>query len=131
MGGDGGRDAFAAGQSGADELVGVGAVDLGAGQAPGRAAGLARDGQDAAGFVDGGVAVEDFAGAAVDVVDPAAEQDGLGAAACVVVLVSGCGGGVGSSCRLWWVVSIGVSVGVGGDVVGVGHVGAVGGLAAS
>jgi hypothetical protein len=53
---DGGGDALAAGESGADELVGVGAVDLGAGRAAGGAAGLAGDGQDAAGFVDGGVA---------------------------------------------------------------------------
>ena len=55
---DRGRDAFAAGQSRADELVGVGAVDLGAGRAAGGAAGLARDRQDPAGLVDGGVAVQ-------------------------------------------------------------------------
>ena len=53
---DRGRDAFAAGQSRADELVGVGAVDLGAGRAAGGAAGLARNRQDPAGLVDGGVA---------------------------------------------------------------------------
>jgi hypothetical protein len=70
--GDRGRDALAAGQPGADELVGVGPVDLRAGRAPGGAAGLARDGQEAARFVNGGVAVEQFAGGAVDVVDAAA-----------------------------------------------------------
>ena len=75
--GDGGGDALAAGQPGADELVGVGAVDLGAGRAAGGAAGLAGDRQDAAGFVDGGVAVDQFAGAAVDVVGAAAQQNRL------------------------------------------------------
>jgi hypothetical protein len=84
VGGNGFGDALAAGQPGADELVGVGAVDLGAGQAPGRAAGLARDGQHAAGFVDGGVAVQEFPGAAVDVVDAAAQENGLGASARVM-----------------------------------------------
>ncbi len=69
--GDGGGDAFAAGQSGADELV-----DLGAGWAPGGAAGLACDGQDAAGFADGGVAVEQFAGGSVDVIDAATSRTG-------------------------------------------------------
>jgi hypothetical protein len=48
----GGGDALAAGQPSTDELVGVGAVDLGAGRAPGSAAGLAGDRQDAAGLVD-------------------------------------------------------------------------------
>ena len=75
--GDGGGDALAAGQPGADELVGVGAVDLGAGRAAGGAAGLAGDRQDAAGLVDGGVAVDQFAGAAVDVVGAAAQQNRL------------------------------------------------------
>jgi hypothetical protein len=77
MVGDGGGDALAAGQPGADELVGVGAVDFGAGRAAGGPAGLAGDGQDAAGFVDGGVAVDQFAGAAVDVVGAAAQQNRL------------------------------------------------------
>jgi hypothetical protein len=77
MVGDGGGDALAAGQSGADELVCVGAVDLGAGRAAGGAAGLACDRQDAAGFVDGGVAVDQFAGAAVDVIGAAAQQNRL------------------------------------------------------
>src|SRR4029077_15377707 len=55
-GGDGGGDALAAAQPGADELVSVGAVDLGAGRAAGGAAGLAGDRQDAAwvGGVAGG-----------------------------------------------------------------------------
>jgi hypothetical protein len=77
MVGDRGRDSLAAGQSGADELVGVGAVDLRAWWAAGGAAGLAGDRQDAAGFVDGGVAVGQFAGAAVDVVGAAAQQNRL------------------------------------------------------
>ena len=72
---DGGRDAFAAGQPGADELVGVGAVDLGAGQAPGGPGGLAGDGQDAAGLVNGGISVQEFPGGAVDVIDAAPQQD--------------------------------------------------------
>jgi hypothetical protein len=41
---DDGGDALATGQPGVDELVGVGAVDLGAGRAAGGAAGLAGDG---------------------------------------------------------------------------------------
>jgi len=75
--GDGGGDALAAGEPGADELVGVGAVDLGAGRAARGATGLAGDRQDAAGLVDGGVAVDQFAGAAVDVVGAAAQQNRL------------------------------------------------------
>jgi hypothetical protein len=74
---DSGGDALAAGEPGADELVGVSAVDLGAGRAAGGAAGLAGDGQDAAGLVDGGVAVDQFAGAAVDVVGATAQQNRL------------------------------------------------------
>src|SRR6266571_6651326 len=77
MGGDGGGDSFAAAQPGADELVGVGPVDLRAGRAPGGAAGLAGDGQDAAGLVHGRVAVEQFAGGTVDMIDAATQQDGL------------------------------------------------------
>jgi hypothetical protein len=85
VGGDGGGDAFAADEPGADELVGVVAVGLGAGQAAGGAAGFAGDRQDAAGFAGSGVAVNEFAGAAVQVVDAAPDQDGLHAAACGVV----------------------------------------------
>ena len=72
-----GRNSLAAGQSGADELVGVGAVGLRAGRAMGGAAGLARDRQDTAGLVDGGIAVDQFAGTAVDVVGAAAQQNRL------------------------------------------------------
>ena len=68
---DRGRDSFAAAQPGADELVGVGAVDLGAGQAAGGAAVLQAIGRTPPGFVDRGVAVDQFAGAAVDVVGAA------------------------------------------------------------
>jgi hypothetical protein len=89
VGGDGAGDAFAAGQACADELVGVGAVDLGAGQAAGGPAGLAGNRQDAAGFVDGGVAVQEFSCGAVDVVDAAAQQDGLHAAARMAGLGAG------------------------------------------
>lgn len=74
---DRGRDSLAAAQPGADELVGIGTVDLGAGRAAGGAAGLAGDRQDAAGLVDGGVAVDQLAGAAVDVIGAAAQQNGL------------------------------------------------------
>ncbi len=44
MGRDSLGDSLTAGQARADELVGVGPVDLGAGQAPGGPAGLAGDG---------------------------------------------------------------------------------------
>ena len=77
MVGDLGGDAFTAGQSGPDELVGVGAVDLGAGRAPGGAAGLAGDRQEPAGLVHGGVAVDQLAGGPVDVIDAATQQHGL------------------------------------------------------
>jgi hypothetical protein len=75
------RDSLPAGQPGPDELVGIGAVDLRAWRAAGGTAGLARDGQDSAGFVDGGVAVQQFASGTVDVIDAAAQQDWLQAAA--------------------------------------------------
>jgi hypothetical protein len=71
--GDGAGDALAAAQSSANDLVCVSAVDLGAGWALGGAAGLARNGQEAAGLVDGGVAVEQFPGSAVDVIDAATQ----------------------------------------------------------
>ena len=79
--GDGFRDALAAGQPGPDELVGVGLVDLGARWAPGGAAGLAGKRQDPAGFVDGGVTVQQFAGIPVDVIDTATQQNRLQASA--------------------------------------------------
>ena len=75
--GDGGGDALAAGEPGADELVGVGAVDLGAGRSAGGAADLAGNRQDTAGLVDSGVAVDQFAGAAIDVVGAAVQQNRL------------------------------------------------------
>ena len=93
VGGDGVGDAFAAGQPGADELVGVGAVHLGAGWAAGGAAGLACNRQDPAGFVDGRIAVQQFPGGAVDVIDAAAQQDGLDAPACMPGGTSGGGDG--------------------------------------
>ena len=78
--GDLGGDALAAGQSGPDELVGVGPVDLGAGRAPGGPAGLAGDRQEPAGLVHARVAVDQFAGGPVDVIDAATQQHGLQAA---------------------------------------------------
>jgi hypothetical protein len=83
VGGDSFGDALATRQPGADELVGVGAVHLGARRAAGGLAGLARDRQNPAGFVDGRVAVQQFPGGAVDVIDAAAQQDGLDAPACL------------------------------------------------
>src|SRR5215469_4704752 len=77
MAGHGLGNSLAAAQSRADELVGVVAVDLGTGRAAGRAAGLAGDGQDSAGLVSGGVAVQEFPGCPVDVIDAAAQENGL------------------------------------------------------
>jgi hypothetical protein len=71
MASNGLRDSLAAAQASADELIGVGPVDLGTRRALGRSAGLARDRQDTAGLLDGGVTVEQFAGGAIDVVDVA------------------------------------------------------------
>jgi hypothetical protein len=84
-------DALAARQPGADELVGVGAVHLGARWAARSAAGLAGDRQDAAGFVDGRIAVQQFPGGAVDVIDAPAQQDGLDAPDCLRDAASGRG----------------------------------------
>jgi len=89
---DGGGDALAAGEPGTDELEGVGPVDLGTGSALGSAAGLAGDRQDAAGLVDGGIAVQQFAGGAIDVIDAAAQQNRLQASPGVL---GACEGGVG------------------------------------
>jgi hypothetical protein len=75
--GNGGGQALAAAEPGSDHLVGVGAVVLGTGRAAGSAAGLAGDRQDAAGLVDDGVTVEQFAGSPVDVVNAAAQQNWL------------------------------------------------------
>jgi len=81
MGGDGTGNALTAAQPGADELIGVSPVDLGTGRALGGTASLARDGQDPAGLVDGGVAVQQFPGGAVDVIDAATQQNRLQAPA--------------------------------------------------
>jgi hypothetical protein len=97
MGGDSIGNALAAAQPGADELVGVGPVDLGTGRTLGGAASLARDGQDAAGFVDGVVAVEQSAGGAVDVIDAATQQDWLQASSGVAG--GACGDVVGGQRR--------------------------------
>ena len=86
------RDDLAAAQPGTDDLVGVGAIDLGAGRTLRGAAGLSGDRQDAAGFVNGGVAVEQFAGGPVDVVDATAQQNRSQAAA---RMASGACGGIG------------------------------------
>jgi len=79
VGGDGFRDAFAAGQAGADELVGVAAVGLGAGRA-GRGAAVA------AGLVnhpvrhaEGGYRAQQLAGARVDDPQISVQADGVGA----------------------------------------------------
>jgi hypothetical protein len=72
VGGDTFGDTLAARQPGADELIGVGAVHLGAWWTAGGAAGLARDRQDSIGLVDGRIAVQQFPGGAVDVIDAAA-----------------------------------------------------------
>jgi hypothetical protein len=55
--GHGFGDAFAADEAGADEVVGVGTVDLGAGRTTGRPSGLAGDTEDAVRFEAGAVAV--------------------------------------------------------------------------
>jgi hypothetical protein len=83
VGGDRVGDALAAREPGADELVGVGAVHLCTRWAEGGAAGLAGNRQHPAGFVDGRIAVQQFPGGAVDVIDAAAQQDGLDAPACL------------------------------------------------
>ncbi len=75
--GNSGGDALAAAKPSANELVCVCPVDLGTGRTLGRSAVLARDRQDAAGLVDGGVTVEQFAGGSVDVVDATAQQNRL------------------------------------------------------
>lgn len=61
-----GEDVGRSGLGGADQLVGVGAVHLRTRRAAGGAAGLARDRQDPAGFVDGRITVQQFPGGAVD-----------------------------------------------------------------
>jgi hypothetical protein len=75
VGGDGLGHALAAGQSGADELVGVSAVGFRARRADAGAAVPARQGDDPVGRVRGVEGVQDFAGGAVEVADGAAEPD--------------------------------------------------------
>ena len=80
------RDAFAAGESGADELAGVAFVDLRAGRADALAAVAACGQQLAAGFGGGVVHGGQLAGGQVDGGDAAFEPDGAGAQAGAVGL---------------------------------------------
>ena len=79
VGGDGRGDAFAAGQPGADELVGVAAVGLGAAGAGGGAPVPARLVDHAVRHADRGDGAQELAGGRVDVADVAAQPDGAGA----------------------------------------------------
>lgn len=79
VGGNGGGDALAANQLGADQVVGVAAVGL-------RAAGAGGDAAVAARLVDrvvrhrvGGDGGQEFAGGGIDVLDVAVQPDGMGA----------------------------------------------------
>ncbi|GAA3246837.1 hypothetical protein GCM10020256_74720 [Streptomyces thermocoprophilus] len=81
MGADGVGDVLAAGEAGADEVVGVGGVEAGAGGAAGGAAVAAGGEQAAGGFVGGGVGALYLAGGGVDGGGVACEADGFGAAA--------------------------------------------------
>lgn len=76
-----GGDGLAAAQSGGDELVGVVAVDGGAGRAAGDAAVAAANQQFARRELTGVEAVKDFAGRAVDAGAVPGEADRAGAAA--------------------------------------------------
>ena len=90
-------DAFAAGEPGADQLVGVAPVGLGAGRADRGAAVPARGVDHPVGQGVGVQGAEDLAGGGVQVADRAAEPDGADAAAggggpgepCVVVVAGG------------------------------------------
>ena len=73
--GDGFGDALASGEPGADELVGVGAVGLGAGRADRGAAVSARQVDHLVRVVVGVEGGEDLSGRGVDVADGAAEPD--------------------------------------------------------
>ena len=79
VGGDGGGDAFAACQSGADEVVGVAAVGFGAAGAGGGAAVAAGLVDHLVGQVVGGDGVQQLAGIRVDVLEVAVQPDGAGA----------------------------------------------------
>jgi hypothetical protein len=74
-------DVLAAGQSGADQVVGVAGVESGAGFADGGAAVAAADGEALEGFGGGVVVVEDFPGGRVAGGGGAGQVDGVGAAA--------------------------------------------------
>ena len=78
VGGDGRGDAFAAGQPGADELVGVAPVGLGAAGAGGGAPVPARLVDHAVRHADRGDGAQELAGGRVDVLDVAAQPDGAG-----------------------------------------------------
>ncbi|GAA3246665.1 hypothetical protein GCM10020256_74430 [Streptomyces thermocoprophilus] len=81
MGGNRVGDGLAAAQAGGDELVGVAAVDLGAGGAAGGAAVAAAHEQVSCGEVGGVEVAEDLAGGGVDFGAVAVEADGLCASA--------------------------------------------------
>ena len=77
VGGDSFGGAFAAAESGGDELVGVAAVGLGAGRAAGGAAVVAADQEVPGGQIRGVEFAEDFAGGGVDVGALSVEADGV------------------------------------------------------
>src|SRR6185312_6139850 len=79
VGGDGGFDALAADEPGADELVGVAAVGFGAAGAGGGAAVAARLVDHPVWHAEGGDGAQELAGGGVDVADVAAQLDGAGA----------------------------------------------------
>ena len=79
VGGDGGGDALAADEPGADELVGVAAVGFGAAGAGGGAAVAARLVDHPVRHADRGDGAQELAGGGVDVADVAAQPDGAGA----------------------------------------------------
>jgi hypothetical protein len=74
-------DVLAAGQSGADQVVGVAGVEPGAGFADGRSTVAAADGQALEGFGGGVVVVEDFPGGRIPGGGGAGQVDRVGAAA--------------------------------------------------
>ena len=79
VGGDRRGDALAADESGADELVGVAAVGLGAAGADGGAAVAARLVDHPVRHAERGDGAQELAGGGVDVADVAAQPDGAGA----------------------------------------------------
>jgi hypothetical protein len=81
VGADGVGHSLAAGQAGADEVVGVGGAEAGAGRAAGGAAVAARGEQAARGLVGCGVGAHHLAGRGVDDGALACQADGFGATA--------------------------------------------------